>query len=200
MRDWKANTAWANIKWLFSEGVLEQAGFIDKLVTQGIDPKPFQGSAPGAYLGTVGFQYDAFLARYRAEYGATADPGLFTANAYDAIYLIAAAAQKAGTATGPGIKAQMRAVAAAPGTPVSVGGWVQILAEIAAGRDIDYVGASGQLNLDRFGDPLSGYGIWGINATNRITTLKLYDEATVVALLGAPPAYLVAVQASARSP
>ena len=182
MRDWAANSAWSSVQWIFSEGVLEQAGFIDKLVQQGIDPAPFQGSAPGAYLGIVGSLYDGFETRYKARYS-NEDPGLFTANAYDAIYLLAAAAEKAGTATAAGIAAFIRAVATPPGSNVTGGQWAQIKAAIAAGGDINYEGASGAVNLDALGDPLSGYAIWGIDALDKITTLELFDEATVVRLI-----------------
>ncbi len=182
MRDWAANSAWSGVKWLFSEGVLEQAGFIDKLVQQGIDPAPFEGSAPGAYLGIVGALYDGFLARYKARYN-NEDPGLFTANAYDAIYLVAAAAEKAGTATAAGIAAYIRAVATPPGSTFTGGQWAQIKAAVAGGGDINYEGASGAVNLDALGDPLSGYAIWGIDANNKIKTLELFDEATVVKLV-----------------
>ena len=196
MRDWAANPAWSGIDWIFSEGVLDQAGFVDQLPAQGIPAatvQTFQGSAPGAYLGIVGDLYNGFLTRFKAEYGATADPGLFTANAYDAVYLIAAAAQRAGTATAAGIKANMRAVSApdaSTDTVVSGGGWAAILTAIAAGRNINYEGASGAVNLDALGDPLSGYAIWGIDANNKIVTLEFFNEAMVVALVqAAPPAY-----------
>lgn len=190
MRDWAANSAWAGIQWIFSEGVLDQAGFVDKLPAQGINNatlRAFEGSAPSNYLGIVGSLYADFLTRYRAEYGATADPGLFTANAYDAVYLIAAAAQKAGTATADGIKANMRGVAGGTGTVVKGGEWPKILTEIAAARTVNYEGASGAVNLDQFGDPLSGYGIWGIDNNNKVETVAFFNEAAVVGML-APPA------------
>lgn len=193
MRDWSANPAWNGIKWVFSEGVLDEAGFVDKLDEQGIalgTMMTFEGSAPGAYLGVVGDLYDDFLTAYRARYGATADPGLFTANAYDAVYLIAAAAQRAGTATAAGLKANLRTVATPGGTVVSGGQWSTILTEIAAGRDINYEGASGAVNLDTLGDPLSGYGIWGINNQQNVTTLAFFNEQLVVQMLGAPPGYV----------
>ena len=187
MRDWAANPAWAGVEWLLSEGVLDQAGFIDKLVTQGINPQPFEGSAPGAYLGLPpGEFFDDFEVAYKAKY-ANQDPGLFTANSYDAVYLLAAAAQKAGTATAAGIKANIRSVATPPGTIVSGGQWATIRAEITAGRDINFEGASGAVNIDALGDPFSGYGIWGVDAANQIETLEIFSEAAVLAML-APPA------------
>ena len=69
------------------------------------------------------------------------------------------------------------------------GGWSTILTEIAAGHGINYEGASGSLNLDQYGDPLSGYAIWGIDSNNKIQTVAYFSGATVIQLLGgAPPA------------
>jgi len=197
MRDWAANPAWASVKWVFSEGLLDQAGYVDLLDEQGIDLatiQTFQGSAPGAYLGIVGADYDEFLSRYRAEYGATADPGLFTANAYDAVYLLAAAAQAAGVATPAGIQGQLRPVSTPQtgDTVVKGGQWSTIRTELAAGRGINYEGASGAVNLDQFGDPaLAGYSIWGINNLQRIYTVRNYTEAEVAAMLAPPLAVSV---------
>jgi len=188
MRDWSTNPAWANIQWIFSEGVLDQAGFIDQLVNDGINTDPFEGSAPGAYLGVVGALYDDFETAYRAEYS-NEDPGLFTANAYDAAYLLAAAAEDAGVSTAAGIKANMQRVSGGAGTQFHGGQWTEIKAALAAGTDINYEGASGAVDLDIYGDPFSGYAIWGANdATNQIETLEYFDEATVSAMLPAPPA------------
>jgi len=189
MQDWYANPAWANISWVFSEGVLEQAGFVDRLYANGIDANAsgFQGSAPGAYLGVVGPLFNDFKTRYMAA-NSNEDPGLFTANAYDAVYLLAAAAQKAGEATAQGIKDNIRAVAGSPGSQFHGGQWAAMRAAIDSSTDVDYDGASGAVNLDTYGDPLSGYGIWGVNITGKIITLKTYDESTVVAMTqGAPP-------------
>jgi branched-chain amino acid transport system substrate-binding protein len=204
LQNWWANTAWRNIEWIFSEGVLDQSDFVDKLPPIGIDSatiQTFEGSAPGAYLGIVGAIYDQFETRYAAEYPndpATpqneSDPGLFTANAYDAVYLAAAAAQEAGSDEPIDIRTHLRTVSAHG--DVFVGGqWAQIRTAIAAGRDINYEGASGSANFDRFGEPLSGYAIWGIDAANEVVTLEFFDEDTVVGLVqGAPPAPVSAAE------
>lgn len=190
MRDWFANPAWSGIQWVFSEGVLDQGGFIDPLVADGIDTDPFEGSAPGAYLGIVGALYDNFEAAYKAEY-ANQDPGLFTANAYDAVYLLAAAAEAANSTDSTQIRAQMGRVSGPPGQAFQGGQWATVVADLAAtpNLDLNYEGASGAVDLDSFGDPLSGYAIWGANdTTNQIETLEYFDEATVVSMLPAPPA------------
>jgi branched-chain amino acid transport system substrate-binding protein len=188
MRDWYANANWRSVKWLFSEGVLDQAGFVDKLTA--MMPltvvQTFNGSAPGAYLGVVGGLYDRFFDNYTARF-AGEDPGLFTANAYDAVYLIAAAAQRAQATVGSAIKGQMRTVSGPPGTTMTGGQWKTILPQLNSTADVNYEGASGAVNLDQFGDPLSGYGIWGVDETGKIKTLALFDEAAVVAMQGSPP-------------
>jgi hypothetical protein len=67
---------------------------------------------------------------------------------------------------------------------VKGGEWSKILAELAASHDINYEGASGAVNLDQFGDPLSGYGIWGIDTSNKIKTVAFFNEAAVIAMVG----------------
>src|SRR3990172_6578696 len=153
------------------------------LVTAGVNTDPFEGSAPGAYLGIVGALYDNFATAYKAEYN-NQDPGLFTANAYDAIYLLAAAAQKAGASTSAGIKANLVSVSSPPGQAFQGGQWTAMRAALDAGTEINYEGASGAVDLDTFGEPLSGYAIWGTDdTTNQIETLEYFNEATVVAML-----------------
>ena len=58
-------------------------------------------------------------------------------------------------------------------------------AQLDAKTDVNYEGASGSLNLDQYGDPMSGYGIWGINATNKIYTVAFYPESLVTTLVSA---------------
>lgn len=204
MRDWAANSAWDAVDWIFSEGVLDQAGFVDKLGQQGI-PAPtiqnFEGTAPGAYLGVVGALYDRFLENYTARF-AGEDPGLFTANAYDAVYIVAAAAQRAGATSGAAIREQMRAVSNPAGSPMIGGQWAQFKDQIrnATADPVDYEGASGSVNLDEFGDPLSGYGVWGINPQGDIFTIKLFNESTVVDMLQAPPPAFAGVAGTELAP
>ncbi len=200
MRDWYTNSAWRSVEWLFSEGVLDQAGYIDKLTAQGIPlsvSQLFQGSAPGAYLGVVGDLYNRFLQNYSARFNKE-DPGLFTANAYDAVYLISAAAQRAKATVGSAIKDQMRAVSGPPGTVVVGGQWKTMLPLLNQSTDINYEGASGAVNLDQFGDPLSGYGIWGINQTGKIKTVALFNETQVIGMLG-PPALVSQLDSRSQS-
>ncbi len=181
LRDWAANAAWSGVPWIFSEGVLDQAGFVDLLPAQGLSNatiRASQGSAPGAYLGIVGSNYDGFLSRYKAAYSGS-DPGLFTANAYDAVYLLAAASEYAGDASPASIQGAIRTVSGPSGTAFTGGQWSAMKAALDSKSATNYEGASGSVNLDQFGDPGSGYAIWGVNATNKIYTVAYYPESLV---------------------
>jgi len=186
LRDWAANPALSGVSFFFSEGLLDQSNFVDLLNAQGLGNttiRAMQGSAPGAYLGVVGSLYSGFLTRYKAAYS-NQDPGLFTSNAYDAVYLLAAAAEYAGDASPAAIQGALRTISTAPGATFTGGQWAQMKAQLDNKTDINFEGASGSLNLDQFGDPLSGYGIWGINSTNKIYTVAFYSESTVAGLVG----------------
>lgn len=185
----KAAEGWGSIQILFSEGVFEQAAFIDVLRNppNSFDPTPWLGTAPSAYGGLRGPDYSGWSDAYKARWGGTA-PGLFDDNNYDAAYLVALAAQRAGTATGTAIRDNIVAVANPPGTQIFPGEWSKALAEIAAGRDIDYEGASGSVNIDSLGDPFSGYVVWGVNAQGQAFNKETFDEALVRSYLPSPPA------------
>lgn len=186
LRDWAANPAWSGVSWIFSEGLLDQSGFVDKLPAQGLSNttiRAMQGSAPGAYLGIVGSLFNGFKSRYQAAYSGE-DPGLFTANAYDAVYLLAAAAEYAGDASPSAIRGALRAVSNSPGPMLTGGQWAQIKADLDNKTKINYEGASGSVNLDQYGDPGSGYAIWGINTTNQIYTVAVYPESLVNQIVG----------------
>ncbi len=182
--------AYADITWIFSEGLLSQSDFVDELADRGRDVSPLIGTAPGAYVGLVGPRFDAWSDIYEARWGHA--PGLFDDNVYDGMFLMALAAQASGQATGAGIQSKIRDVANPPGTVILPGEWQKALDELAAGRDINYEGASGTADLDEAGDPvISQYAVWGIDAQDQITNLIEYDEDEVETIVGgisaAPP-------------
>jgi len=149
------------------------------------DISGYEGTAPSAFGGVTGPLFAAWEATYKAKWGLA--PFLFDDNNYDAAYLIALAAQKAGSATGQAIKDNIFAVANPPGTEIFAGEWAKALGEISAGRDINYQGASGAVDINQFGDSLSGYVIWGVDATNKAVNLEIFPESLVTSLLPAPP-------------
>ncbi|HLL50322.1 MAG TPA: ABC transporter substrate-binding protein [Thermomicrobiales bacterium] len=76
----------------------------------------------------------------------------------DAIYLIALAAEQAGSTDSTAIRDALREVASAPGTTVGPGeeGWQAAVASIEAGEEVNYEGAAGPVDLDENGDVSKG--------------------------------------------
>ncbi|MGB6837650.1 MAG: ABC transporter substrate-binding protein, partial [Dehalococcoidia bacterium] len=119
------------------------------------------GTAPGALWMAVG---EAFTAAYEAEYGE--EPLLpFIGESYDAVYVIALAAEKAGSTESRAIRDALRDIANPPGEVVNAGveGYMEALDLLARGTDIDYQGAAGPLDFDENGDVLQGaIDVWQI--------------------------------------
>jgi branched-chain amino acid transport system substrate-binding protein len=117
----------------------------------------FRGTSPAA-LPTA--SATTFANAYKAKYGEL-PPKPYIREAYDATYLIALAAQKAGSNTGEAIHDQLRDVTNAPGETAQPGpdGWAAAVAKIAAGSEIDYEGTN-SLEFDDKGDPLVGAIQW----------------------------------------
>jgi branched-chain amino acid transport system substrate-binding protein len=113
-----------------------------------------KGTAPSSLDVAAGA---AFEAAYTAEYGST-PPLPFMREIYDAVYLVALAAEKANSTDPTAIRDALRDVANPPGETVGPGtdGYKAALDLIKAGTDINYEGASGPVDLDKNGDVLIG--------------------------------------------
>ena len=112
-----------------------------------------RGTAPGALDLPTG---ETFEAAYVAEYGEV-PPLPFIRETYDAVYLMALAAEKSLT-DDIDIREALRAISNPPGETVNPGteGFTTALAAIAAGNDINYEGAAGPVDMDENGDVLIG--------------------------------------------
>ena len=89
--------------------------------------------------------------------------GPFTAESYDAGALIALAMQAAGSSDRSAIQSKMMMVGNAPGTKIMPGELAKALQILKDGGDIDYVGASGPVDLNANGDVVSGnFSVWEI--------------------------------------
>jgi len=91
-------------------------------------------------------EWKANLEQKRGEAGAPA----FSANAYDAMVIIALAMEAAGEPAREGIVANLRQVANPPGELVA--NFAQGKALLAQGKDIDYEGIAGAQDFNDFGD------------------------------------------------
>ncbi len=81
------------------------------------------------------------------------DPkAVFAGQAYDAAFLLALAIEENGSTDKDGLSAALRKVSSAPGDIVLPGEWEKAKKLIAAGKDINYQGASGNHEFDSNGD------------------------------------------------
>lgn len=76
----------------------------------------------------------------------------FAAQSYDATFLVALAIQKAGSTDRTAVRDALRQVASPPGARIEPGEWSKAVKLIAAGKDIDYAGATGPHDFDADGD------------------------------------------------
>ena len=141
-RDFYANFNQGDLPILVTDGLREPS-----LPANVDNPmKNVQGTAPLA----SGPGNDFFTQLYREEYGN--EPGVFTAQAYDATACLMLANAAAGENNGPAIAKQMTTVANAPGTEYTPDKLGEALSAAAAGEDINYQGASSAVEFDEKGD------------------------------------------------
>jgi neutral amino acid transport system substrate-binding protein len=93
----------------------------------------------------------------------------YAPHSWDAAALLVLAAQASKQNTGVGIQSKIREVANAPGEEVS--DVCAALKLLQAGKDINYQGASGNVDLDANGDVLGSYDIWQIKDDGKIATI-----------------------------
>ncbi len=127
------------------------------------------GTGPTALISDVG---DMFKDMYLGEYGESFTLP-FVGEAYDAVMVIALAAQAAGTNTdSTAIRDALRGVVNEPGTVYGPGedDIAAALAAIANGEDIDYVGASFATEFDDSGDVTIGaIEVWKVEGEEIVT-------------------------------
>jgi ABC-type branched-subunit amino acid transport system substrate-binding protein len=130
---------------------------VDIVVTDGLkDPElPGEvGSDMSNVIGTAptaaGPGREFFSDLYQEEYGS--EPGVFTSQAYDATAVLILANVAAGENTGTAIRDNLRAVANPEGDEYGPSELADAVAAVAAGDDINYVGASSPVDFDENGD------------------------------------------------
>ena len=96
-------------------------------------------------------------------------PKLYVSQAWDAAALMILAAQAAHSNQGEAIKNHLQAVANPPGEEVTdLCTGLQLLKD---GKEIDYDGASGAVDLDKNGDVTANYEVWTIDGQGKFLTL-----------------------------
>ena len=117
-----------------------------------------RGTAPAALPTDSASGFDE---RYEAAYGELSQLP-FIKEAYDAVYVIALAAEAAGSSDRTAIRDEIRNVANEPGVAIAPGteGFALAITSLAAGEEINYDGVTGPLEFDSAGDPAVGAIEW----------------------------------------
>lgn len=125
------------------------------------------GTGPGASA----TRYAGFVERYKARFGNEPEETSFAANFYDATYLLALAAEAAGEFKGETMAAKMVALSAG-GSIVSSDDFAAAVADVKAGKDVDYDGVSGPVDLAAIGEPtVAPYNIWSV-VDGKLTSIE----------------------------
>jgi branched-chain amino acid transport system substrate-binding protein len=131
------------------------------------------GTAPASPAGQV---FEDFVFDYTAKFGA--DPDVFNAQCYDAMYLLgyAVAGSNGAPLTGPGISEQLKRLSS--GDIVNPGGetWNANAALLAGNADatINYEGASGPLDFDPIGEAATDVEGWRLDrGAGRVRSLGI---------------------------
>ena len=127
-----------------------------------------QGTLPGGETDADFKQRAADL--YMENYGKELTEFAYLAESYDAVMLLALAAEQAKNDSGEAIAANMISVSTG-GEKVST--FADGLAAIKAGKDVDYEGFSGPIEFDANGDPTgASIGIWKYEDASGVSVLK----------------------------
>ena len=116
---------------------------------------------------------DAFDAAYEAEYGESPFP--YARETYDAVLLVALAAEAAGSVDPLDIRDALRSIANPGGEVVGLGalGIGDAFDLVRLGLDVDYEGASGAVDFDANGDVTSGaVEVWCIDEYGDIVSVR----------------------------
>lgn len=150
---------------MLTDGV-KSAGFPAKVGKSG-DGKFIIAGAIGTVPGADGEALKALTALWQAR--KNQPPGEYVPQAWDATALLVLAAQAAKANTGEGIQSKISEVANAPGTEVSdVCEGLKLLRE---GKDINYQGASGNVDIDQYGDVVGVYDVWQVGDDGKLSSI-----------------------------
>jgi ABC-type branched-subunit amino acid transport system substrate-binding protein len=143
--------------WFFTDSTYSQI-FVNGV---GASNFTFPHEGTGAAIPTSQ-TFASFASEFNRRFGQT--PESFTANYYDATYLVALALERGRRVDGPSIRDNLRAVANPPATRVMPGQWALAKAALDGNMDVNYDGASGDVDLDANGEVPGLYDIWKVDS------------------------------------
>ncbi|WGT68471.1 ABC transporter substrate-binding protein [cyanobacterium endosymbiont of Epithemia clementina EcSB] len=136
---------------VYSEDFIKQVG----QTTNGIS---ILAGALGTVPGADGEALEAFTTKWKDKTGNKLTA--FIPHSWDATILLMLAAEAADANTGEGIQSKIREVANAPG--IEVTDPCEAMELIRSGKDINYQGASGNVDIDGNGDVVGIYNVWTV--------------------------------------
>lgn len=150
---------------LLTDGV-KSAGFPGK-VGKASDGKYIVTGALGTVPGADGEALKSLTQLWQTKNNQP--PGEYVPQSWDAAALLVLAAQAAKANTGEGIQSKLREVANSPGTEVSdVCEGLKLLRD---GQDINYQGASGNVDVDQNGDVVGVYDVWTVGEDGKLAVI-----------------------------
>jgi neutral amino acid transport system substrate-binding protein len=156
-----------NVTWLLTDGVYSE-DFIRQVGKTG-DGKSIIAGALGTVPGANGKALESFTKLWQEKTGK--EVTAYVPHSWDAAILMMLAAEAADANTGEGIKSKILEVANAPGTEVTEP--CQALELIRKGENINYQGASGNVDIDANGDVVGSYDVWQVGEDG---SLKVVDK------------------------
>lgn len=162
LQEWFQSRRSPDVQWLGTDGLKDEqfSALLSSLI--GEDTPNMVGTAPVAGSRFVSGFSERYMETFRES------PGIFTANQYDAVVLIALAMARVGVDPQPSaIKAAIPEIAnGAPGDmPVhaaTLPDLQEALRLAEEGAPINYEGVSGSVDLNEVGDVYTGYQLWSI--------------------------------------
>ncbi len=136
-------------------------------------------------IGTVPGAHGKALDDFNKQWTATGKPLTpYLQHTWDATALMLLAAQAAKTNTGEGIASKIREVSS--GTGEEVGDLCKAITLLKAGKQINYQGASGNVDIDAQGDVVGTYDIWQVQSDGTLKTIDKVNIQTATAATAAP--------------
>ncbi|MGC4114007.1 MAG: ABC transporter substrate-binding protein [Myxococcales bacterium] len=165
VRDYSMGLTDRKVRWLFTHRLSDDA-FVTAAGAHAF-VFPHEGTAPSVPTG-ANFRY--FADAYQERFGEAPPPGSYAANAYDAVYLLAAAMEATKGTDPAAVRAQLRATSLG-GQAFGPDAWADLVKAAQAGQDINYEGASGSVDVNVTGSVDAPFDIWDVEGSS-ITVIE----------------------------
>ncbi|WP_267384406.1 ABC transporter substrate-binding protein [Cyanobacterium sp. uoEpiScrs1] len=153
---------------VYSEDFVEQVGKTP-------NGRSILAGALGTVPGADGEVLETFTTKWKEKTGNKLTA--FIPHSWDATILLMLAAEAAGTNTGEGIKSKIYEVANAPG--IEVTNPCKAIELIRNGEEINYQGASGNVDIDENGDVVGIYDVWTVKEDGTTEVIGQISPANV---------------------